>query len=171
MRRDHSPGFDDLEGRRLLSTAHPAATATATAGQSLMISGMLAVDMKAATQTTNPDDSTTTSAPVSGHLGTLGKVTGVWSETFDSYGDYEGPDTVQITVKGVKGAFTLSFNNNNTGKATLAGHGTSFYQHGQQLTGSSGSFAKDTEKGSIEVIQKNSNKTVSDLELFTVPPS
>ena len=78
-----------------------------------MFNGTLTVDYKAATMDMNTDGSSTTVVPVSGRLGTLGVVHGDWNQTIDSYGNYEGPDTIQL--RDPKGTFVITFNDLNPG--------------------------------------------------------
>ena len=172
MKRDHALGFDALETRKLLTKVHVAAAhpATAVAATPVVITGTLTVNMKAATSILNGDSSTTSSAPVSGRLGSYGKVQGTWNETVDAFGAYEGPDWVQLQSKNPKGSFIIAFNNNNPGSPTPIGHGTGMYQHAQHLYNGTGAFAKATESGSIEVLENTKTKDVESLVLITASP-
>lgn len=87
-----------------------------------MLNGTLTVDYKAATMDMNADGSSTTVVPVSGRLGTLGVVHGDWNQTIDSYGDYEGPDTIQL--RDPKGTFVIAFNDGTPGKTYKTAQGT-----------------------------------------------
>ena len=84
----------------------------------VVLNGTLNVDNNpnATTTTTNDDGSMTTSVPVAGQLGALGQVRGIWNETVDSFGDYEGPDT--LILHDAKGAFVVAFNNENAQQRT-----------------------------------------------------
>ena len=122
MRHAVSPRFDDLEDRKLLSKAHIAAAHPASAvAAPLVLNGTLAVDYKAATMNMNADGSSTTVVPVSGRLGTLGGVHGDWNQSVDSYGDYEGPDTIKL--HDTKGSFIITFNDQNPGKTYKTAEG------------------------------------------------
>ena len=169
MRRECSLHVEALEGRKLPSTAHPAAAhpATGVVATPLVLEGKLAVDAKDRTATTNDGGSMTTSSPVSGNLAGLGKVHGTWYESTDAFGDYQGPDYLQIQVSKPKGSLTVSFNNQDTGKVQAIGGGLGIYQHAQRLDSSSGAFAKATENGSIELIVNSAKKSVQTLELLT----
>ncbi len=169
MRRDHCPRFDALEGRRLLSKIH-VASSSATIAKPVVITGTLTVNMKEASATQNADGSTTSTVAVSGRLGSYGKVRGTWNETYDNFGAYSGPDWIQLRTNSPKGSFIIAFNNQDSGSATPIGHGIGMYQHAQHVYDGTGAFAKATESGSIEVLQKNSTKTVESLVLITENP-
>src|ERR1700727_576359 len=99
MSHVRSLDFDDLEGRTLLraprhAVAHPAPAVKAKPVVPLVLDGTLTVNNKASSSSINQDGGMTTSIPVSGSLGALGTVRGVWSENTDSFGEYEGPDTL-----------------------------------------------------------------------------
>ncbi len=85
MRHVRSLGFEDLEARKLLSTAkaHPAAHRTvhsAPVTVPLVLDGTIKVDNGAASSVTNLDGSTTTSTPAAGTLRVLsGKFCRVFS--------------------------------------------------------------------------------------------
>src|SRR5271166_2434893 len=117
MKRVHSLRFEALEARQLLSRAH-VHVAVARAGRPaltpVVLNGALNVDNNpiATTTTQNEDGSMTTSVPVTGQLGALGDVRGIWNETVDSFGDYEGPDT--LTLHTSNGALVVAFNNANS---------------------------------------------------------
>jgi hypothetical protein len=142
--------------------ADPAPKATATpaaVASTLNLNGTLVVDMKAATQQDDAESDTITMVPVTGDLGTLGKVHGVWSETVDEFGDYLGPDTIEFATS--QGTFTIAFDSANLGNAKKVGHASVFPPLAQQLDGATGIFAKDAENGSLQVIT-NPSKGVAE---------
>src|SRR6516165_8290936 len=107
------PGFEALEARKLMSRTHAAiAHAQPAAAGPIVLNGTLTVDNKAATTEMNADGSSTTVFPVSGQLGALGTVHGVWDNSVDGYGDYLGPDT--LSIHNAKGGVLLTFNNQNS---------------------------------------------------------
>jgi hypothetical protein len=167
MRRNHSPCFDALEAKKLLTTAHVAAASPLPVD----LGGTLSVNVNDSAQSQNIDGSWTTSVPVSGVLGAFGKVKGSWDTTIDAYGNYEGPDQLTLQSKTPKGSFTIAFNNVNTGKPTKVSSTLGFYQHGQHLASGSGAFAHATEDGSIELMDNLKKGDVTSLVLITVPPS
>ena len=169
MRRAHSLRFDALEARKLLTKAHVVAVhpAAAVVSVPVVLTGTLAVDKNEATTSQNIDGSSTTMVPVSGRLGTLGKVQGVWYENADQFGDYMGPDTIELVSRNPKGTLSVSFNNQNAGQLHLIGHSTGYYQHAQRLQGGTGAFAKASEDGSIEVMVSSTKKAVESLELIS----
>jgi hypothetical protein len=161
------PVFESLEERRLTSNAHvtsthakPAAVATP-----LVLSGTLTVDSKAASTMMNDDGSTTTSIPVSGTIGTLGKVHGIWDESADQYGDYEGPDTIQL--RGVKGMVVIAFSNANPGPAYHNGNGSVSYQHPQIFDGGTRAYVRGTESGSIVLTTNAAHHSIAGMTLTT----
>ena len=87
----------------------------------VVLNGTLNVDNNpsAASTVQNEDGSTTTSVPVAGQLTGLGEVHGIWNETVDSFGDYEGPDT--LTLHASKGALVVAFNDASSQAADLKG--------------------------------------------------
>jgi hypothetical protein len=168
MRRDHSPRFDALEARKLLTTAHVAAVPPAVP---VTTDGTLNVNVNDSSQSMNGDGSWTTTVPVSGVLGALGKVKGFWETSIDQSGDADGPDELVLQTKDPKGSFTIAFNNVNPGKPTKVSPGLGFYQHGQHLTAGSGAYAHTTESGSIELMVSGKKGAVTSLVLITVPPT
>ena len=168
MRRVLSLRFDALEARKLLSAAQVAATKPAPAAP-LNIDGTLAVDVNDASSSQNLDGSMTTSVPISGRLGALGKGFGFWNDTVDANGNYEGPDTLVIKFNNhlSKGTLTIAFNNQNTGKPRLMGHGLGYYQHPQEIESGAGEFAKASESGPIHVIVSTKNGAIEGLALGT----
>jgi hypothetical protein len=168
MRRVLSLRFDSLEARKLLSTAHITATPPATP---LVLDGSLAVDVKAANAVDNLDGSITTSVPISGRFGALGKGNGVWNDTVDELGDYLGPDTLVLKFNNhlSKGTITLQFNNVNSGKAHPMGHGLGYFQHIEHLESGTGDLAHATQTGSVNVIVSARNGAVEGLSLVTAP--
>jgi hypothetical protein len=169
MRRDRSIQFDNLEARKLLTTAQVAAVHPVVP---VNLNGTLTVNVNDSSQSENIDSSWTTTVPVSGTLDGYGKVKGVWSTSIDQLGDYDGPDTIQLTLqsKTEKGSLTIDFNNNNPGKPTKVSTGLGFYQHGQQLASGSGVFAHTSENGSIELMDNLKKGDVTSIVLITVPP-
>jgi hypothetical protein len=171
MKRVHSLRFETLEGRRMLSTTHPAVAHAAhvsrAAAVSLVLNGSLTVDNNpdAATSTTNVDGSTTTSLPVSGELSGLGRVRGIWNETLDEFGDYEGPDT--LILRDAKGAFGVAFNNQNSTPANAKTHGAITFDHAQKVLGGTGAYARASESGSIGVTTNAARTQVVSLTLQT----
>ena len=91
-------------------------------GAPIALDGTLTVDNKGASSTTERGRGSTTSTPVAGSiLRSLGEVHGVWNQTVDSFGDYEGPDT--IVLRNSKGAIAIEFNNGKPGIVHKVGKG------------------------------------------------
>jgi hypothetical protein len=168
MRRSRSLRFDALEARKLLTTAHVAIVHPTVP---VAINGTLTVNVNDSSQTENMDSSWTTTVPVSGVLGSLGKVKGVWQTTVDPYGNYEGPDLLELQTKSPKGSFNIAFDNVNTGKPTKVSASEGFYQHGQHLVQGTGAYAHDSESGSIELMVNNKKGSVTSIVLISVPPT
>jgi hypothetical protein len=152
MRFVRSLGFDDLEARQLLSKVHPGAAHpvhAAVVATPLVLSGTLAIDTKATSTINNLDGSMSQVTPVVGVLGALGEVHGVWTESVDSFGEYEAPDTIQL--RNSQGAFVIEFNNANPGKAQKLGHGAVYYQLAQRVVDGTGAYARSSETGTIQL--------------------
>jgi len=167
MRHVRSLFFESLEARKLLSKAHvsiahakPAVVATP-----IVLSGTLTVDNKATTTTMNPDSSMTTSIPVSGQLSTLGQVRGTWDETSDQYGDYEGPDTIQL--RSSKGTIVIAFSNASHVPVSDTGRGSVSYQHPQLLEGGTRAYSRATESGSIVLTTNAARTSIENMMLTT----
>ena len=144
MKHVHSLRFESLEARQLLSRAHvlvAVAHAARPPATPVVLNGTLTVDnnpdasstiRNAETTTTNEDGFMTTSVPVAGQLGALGQIHGIWDETVDSFGDYEGPDT--LTLHASNGTLVVAFNNASStpadvkvrGAVSSMGNNTSF---------------------------------------------
>ena len=159
MRHVHPLRFESLEARQLLSRAHgPAPARPRVAAAPLVLDGTLAVDNSpgAATTTMNIDGSMTTSVPVAGQLGALGQVHGLWNESVDAYGDYQGPDTLRL--RDAKGTFTVEFNNGTAVRPHGKSRGALSYEHNQMASGGAGAYARASESGSI-VLTTNAGRT------------
>jgi hypothetical protein len=113
------------------------------------LSGTLVVDNKANAVVTNVnmDGSTTTSTPVAGHLGTIGKVRGAWSVTKDIFGDPDGLDTLRLHNS--NGSLILKFKGEQAARAHPAGHGAVDYEYAQRLYDGTGAYAGTSETGTI----------------------
>ena len=161
MKRSRSLRFEALEARQLLSQGHVAvAHAAAVLAGPIVLTGTLSVDNnpQAITSTTNPDGSTTTSVPVTGNLGTLGRFRGVWDESTDAYGNYQGPDTIQL--HNAQGAIVVAFNDQYFLHAPIRVKGGISYLHNQKVLGGTKAYAGATETGTITV---TTNRTGSDI--------
>jgi hypothetical protein len=168
MKRNYSLGFDPLEARKLLTTAH---VSTPQPIVPIAINGTLTVNPNDSTQFENPDSSWTTTVPVSGVINGLGKVKGTWETSVDPYGDYMGPDLLELQTKTPKGSFDIAFNNVNTTKPTKVSPGVGFYQHGQHLEQGTGAYSHVSESGSIELMVNDKKGSVTSMVLISVPPT
>jgi hypothetical protein len=171
MNRVHSLRFEALESRELLSRTHTAiahdakahAKPAAADAAPLVLSGTLTVNSRAASTSENAYGDYTESEPVSGQLSGLGKVHGIWYESTDSEGDYEGPDT--ITLHSAKGGFTIAFNNGTSGPAHSTGNDTVYYQHAQEVISASGAYTRAKESGTIDLNMNAAHTTVESVTL------
>jgi hypothetical protein len=163
MKHVHSLRFEALDTRQLLSTAHVAVAHAAAAP--LVLNGTLTVDNNpdVSSTTMNVDGSMTTSVPVAGQLGALGQVHGVWRETVDAYGDYEGPD--ELILHGAKGSFGVGFNDAHSKPAHAKVRGAITYEHAQRVLGGAGAYAKESESGSIELTTNAARTHIVSLTL------
>ena len=170
MKRVHSLRFETLEARQLLSLAHVHITmahAARPAETPVVLNGTLTVNNNpnATTTTTNEDGSMTTSVPVAGQLGALGEVHGIWDETVDSFGDYEGPDT--LTLHASKGTFAIAFNNENSPRAGVKVGSAISYKHTQVVLGGDGAYARASESGTIELTTNAARTQIVSMTLHT----
>jgi hypothetical protein len=170
MRHVRSLGFEDLEARKLLSTAkaHPAAHRALHAAPvtvPLALDGTIKVDNGAASTMTNADGSTTTTTPVAGTLSGLGTVRGYWNESVDSFGDALPPDTLRLQNK--QGAFVITFNTTLEGKAHRSGHQAIFNAIPQRIYGGTGAYAHATQTGTIQITMSANLAQVQSMALST----
>jgi hypothetical protein len=166
MKHSHWPDFEALEARKLLSRAHAAiAHAQPAAAGPIVLNGTLTVDNKAATTEMNADGSSTTVFPVSGQLGALGTVHGLWDNSVDAYGDYLGPDT--LSVHNAKGGVLLTFNNQNTSGGHAPVHGPASYTHTQRLDRATGAYGRASETGTITLATNKARSLVVSLSLVS----
>jgi hypothetical protein len=164
MKHVYWPGFETLEARKLLSKVHVAvAHATPAATGPIVLNGTLTVDSKRATMMTNADGSSTSVVPVSGQIGALGTVHGVWDNTVDAYGDYVGPDT--LALHNSKGGVLLSFNDLNAGGGHALGHGAMTYMHTQRLYRGSGAYTGASESGTIALATNKARSLIASMTL------
>jgi hypothetical protein len=173
MRHVRPLGFDDLEARKLLTKVHHAAVhadpvATEVAIP-LTLDGTLVLHNKAAAVQTDALGDQTTATPVSGVLGGLGMVRGVWDESVDQNGAYLDPDIIQLHNS--KGSFVIAFDATTLGQGEQAANGTVFYGAAQQLENGTGAFARSTESGFVQV-NTNAKETVDEsLTLTSAKPA
>ncbi len=169
MRRGYSLHLETLEARQLLSRGHHMAVphAARPAANPIVLNGTLAVDNSPSeiTTTENPDGSSTTSTPVAGQLAGLGEIHGMWDESVDSFGDYEGPDT--LTLRNTKGVFVVAFNNANGIPSSAKSRGPVSYEHRQMVEGGAGAYARASESGTIELTTNAARTDVVSLTLHT----
>jgi hypothetical protein len=171
MRHVHTLRFEALESRQLQSRAHmPVAHIARAAATPLVLDGALSVDSEghAISATMNVDGSTTKSIAVAGQLGELGPVHGVWYENQDSFGQYQGPDTLRL--RNTKGTITIAFNNLNPSSAHASGRGPVNYDHIQRFYAGTGAYARASENGTIELITNATQTHVVSLSLHTTHP-
>ncbi len=167
MSRSRSFQVEILEEKVLLSGAHvghPLQGASSTTTP-LVVDGTLNVSYKSTTSTMNIDGTSTITAPVSGKLGSLGLVRGIWNESKDNYGNLVGLDTLRLT--GSKGTFALAFNNNNPGPGHATGHGGVYYVHAQHFVLGTKAYAHASESGSIVLTTNAKKSEVVSLTLQT----
>jgi hypothetical protein len=167
MKYAHSLRFEALEARQLLSRGHHVTVAHVARPPAtpVVLDGTLNVDnnANATSSTTNVDGSMTTSVPVAGQLGAMGQVHGIWNETVDSFGDYEGPDT--LTLHAAKGAVVVVFNNQNGSAANVKSRGPVIYEHPQMVYGGNGAYARTSESGTIELTSNAARTRIVSMTL------
>jgi hypothetical protein len=168
--RAHSFRFDVLEGRELLAAAHhvvkPHVT-PAIARAPLVLSGTLAVDNQKTSSIDNADGSSTTTTPIAGSLGSLGRVTGVWNESVDSFGQPSGLNVLRLQTK--KGSLVITFSTSNTVKAHPAGHGAVIYTRAQKLFTGTGAYAGAKESGMLDLTSNSGGSEIVSVTLKSAP--
>jgi hypothetical protein len=168
MKHAHCIGFDFLESQQLQSrvdppVAHPARVLAAPR----VLDGTLSVDTKsnAISSTMNADGSSTMSVAVAGQLGSLGPVHGVWYESQDAFGEYQGPDTLRL--RDAKGTLTIAFNNVNRSPSHAKVHGALNDEHTQRFYTGTGAYARASESGTIELTTNAAQTHVVSMTLHT----
>ena len=142
--------FEALEAKQLLSTAHVAYSHLVPAQTGpLVLDGTLRVDYgaKGSSFVTNTNGSKTRSVPVGGVLGSLGRVQGIWQESVDIYGNYDGPDTMYLG--NTKGTIIVSFFDLNPPLSNLKPGPSLSFDHAQQVIQGTRAYAGATETGTI----------------------
>jgi hypothetical protein len=168
MRHLFSPRLETLEVRELLSRAriaiahHRPRVAVSTP---IALDGTLSVKNRASSMTMNADGSSSTTTPVSGQLGALGKVRGIWTESTDNLGSPSGNDTIRLHNS--KGALVIVLSNQTSGRAISAGHGIVSYNRAQQVVGLPGAYAHVSEKGMVELTSNKANTGIATMVVTT----
>lgn len=171
MRHARPLAIEGLESRMLLTgrARHVAARAAAAAVEApITLDGTLSVNQKAATSSMDGQGDTTMSIPVSGTLAGLGKVRGYWDRSLDPFGDYSGPDTIQLRTS--QGAIEVAFNDGDPGNAHRTATGLAFHPLPQHVLGGTGSYAKAVEIGTIVLSSKNAKTGVTRMMLNSTNP-
>jgi hypothetical protein len=164
MNRLRTLGYDALEDRKLLSTAHVSAhSRPAIVVTPLVLNGTLTADSKAATTTMDEEGDTTTMIPVAGQLGALGEVRGTWSETQDEYGDYMGPDTVRLHDS--NGTFVVAFSEQNTKTFHHLAGGTLESVHPEHTSEGSGAYVHSKGSGTIALTTNAARTAIQTMTL------
>ena len=164
--RGYEIRFDVLEARELLAASHHVVGPHSTpmiAGTPLVLSGTLAVDSNLTSSIGNGDGSSTTSTPLEGNLGSLGRVTGVWNESVDSFGEASGLNVLRLQTG--KGSLIITFSTVNTAKAHPAGHGEVYYARAQKLLTGTGAYAKAKESGMLDLTTNAARSEIASVTL------
>ncbi len=165
MRHLRALGFDALEARKLLTASHAAKhhTVPMIPATPIDLDGTLAVDNNAMTSTTNPDGSSTSSTPVVGRLGTLGKVRGVWNQGLDAFGDPTGVNALRLGTS--KGSVIIVFDTVNAVKPLPAPHDAIYDARAQELYTGTGAYAGAVESGMIDMTTNSGRNQFVSLTL------
>ena len=162
-------GFDALEVRKLLTAAHVAAphTTPMIVATPVVLDGTLTVDNNQVDSTTNADGSSTSSTPVAGRLGALGKVRGVWNENRRRVRRHP-PASTSCDLHAAKGSLIITFNTANTAvKPHPAAHGAVYYPCAQQVYSGTGAYSGATESGMIDLTTNHGRNQIVSLVLTT----
>ncbi len=171
MKHVRSLRFEALEVRQMLSeTSLPVADPAPALASPIVLDGTLKVEYGAhgSALMRNANGSKTRSIRVAGQLGSLGRVHGIWDESVDVYGNYDGPDTLRLMNS--KGKIVVSFFNQNSPRGVAKLASSTSYEHAQQVVGSAGAYAGATETGSIVLTTSATGRHVVTLTLHTAGP-
>ena len=83
----------------------------------------------------------------------------------DSFGDYEGPDTLSIHAS--KGIFAVAFNNDNSPRAGVRVGNAVNYEHPQIIYGGTGAYARASESGTITLTTNAARTEIVSMTLHT----
>ena len=83
----------------------------------------------------------------------------------DSFGDYEGPDTLILHAS--NGALVVAFNNENSPRAGVKVGGAISYKHAQMFYGGDGAYARASESGTIELTTNAARTEIVSMTLHT----
>jgi hypothetical protein len=162
MNRPRHLCFESLEDRKLLSTAHAAAhTRRTVVTTPLVLSGTLNVNNKATMSSMDEQGDTTTTTPVAGQLVGLGEVRGTWTTGSDEYGDYMGPDTLELHDS--KGTFLVAFSEQNTSSVERLPGGAQESIHPEITSGGTRAYVHAKGGGSIAMTTNAARKVVETM--------
>jgi hypothetical protein len=166
MRHGRPLVFESLEEKRLLSASHVAAHARpAVAATPLVLTGTLKVDNNAATTSEDDEGDVMIATPVAGQLGSLGEVHGTWNTAEDEFGDYLGPDTLQLHT--AKGSIDVQFNEQDIDSVHHVAKGPSETIDPQLASDGTRAYARTRESGTIELTTNPARTDVVSLTLTT----
>ncbi len=165
MSRLRAIRLEVLESRQLLSSVHHPLASTRHVAEAtpVVLTGTLTVNNRAASTTMDEQGDTTTSTPVTGKLGSLGQVRGLWNESSDMFGDYVGPDTLQL--HSASGTVIVAFNNDSPGARRHVSGGAMMTTHPQRLETGTGAFAHSAESGTIELTTNAAHNQIASFIL------
>jgi hypothetical protein len=149
MQRVRSLRFEIMEERLLQSGAGQATLPAAPVpAASLRLDGTLTVRYASHLSfRMNTDGSKTRSIPVGGQLGALGRVHGIWNESQDTFGNYDGPD--KLVVGNSQGSIEVTFFNQNSPRGVGRLATSAQYVHTQHVFSGTGAYAGASESGTI----------------------
>jgi hypothetical protein len=168
--RAHEIRFDALETRELLAASHHVVaphTKPKVAASPLVLTGTLAVDSSKTSSIANGDGSSTTTTPLAGNLGSLGRATGVWNTSVDSFGEPSGLNVLRLQTG--KGSLVITFSTVNTAKAHPAGHGEVYYARAQKLLVGTGAYAGAKESGMLDLTTNSARSAIASVTLRSAP--
>ena len=164
MRHGRPLCFESLEEKKLLSGSHVAAHNRAAVATTLLeLTGTLKVHNQAAMTSTDENGDVMTSTPVTGQLGSLGEVRGTWNTASDEYGDYMGPDTLQLRT--ANGSFVVQFSEQNIDSVQHLAGGATETVHPQLASDGTRAYARAKESGTIELTSNPARTAVGSMTL------
>ena len=157
MIHGRSLSFEALEERKLLSRGHIGSCQASGRRDPVVLNGTLTSQNKGTTVSMDDQGDTTTSIPVSGQLGTLGRC----PRNLERERRFRGglPRARTLQLHNAKGSFIVAFNADNPGQLHRIAGGGVYYQHPQLVSGGTRAYARATESGTIE-LNTNSARTV-----------
>ena len=86
-------------------------------------------------------------------------------ESADQFGDYQGPDTIQL--RNSQGTIVIAFSNATHDPVSHTGRGSVSYQHFQVADGGTRAYSRGAESGSIVLATNSAHNAIESMTLTT----